>query len=204
MYGYNRETTLESLFLSVLPTSYQFKSMVFQDQPSASLTLIMNKDAKPEALLLQTIETALRDFAGFHMPICSDSEIENDAKHIYDMIVSNDSEFLSILHSFKSGKSIVSIVDEAFHWLYKGPPPSNKKATIEIYTDTCMVIAFIFQWLVMYFCKRLMQLVTPEALVILNQEIPRYYCKYYMECQEHFQLKKLIKMHYTKWEQNNW
>lgn len=178
------EDTLESLFLTILPVgNYQYK-------PLSECDVDDTKD--PSNVLLLTIQEALINHAGFRIQKCDNLEICNAAEHIFEMIMySNDPEFQRILHNLKS-KNIIAIVDEAFNCLYNGPHPRNAKEEFGIYTDTCTVIFVIMQWLVMYMCKRLMQLVTPEALVIHNQEIPRYYSQFYMKFQEHFDFKRMV------------
>ena len=38
--------------------------------------------------------------------------------------------------------------------------------TLGASVETCMVIALITQWLVRFMCKKLMQLMTPEAAIL--------------------------------------
>lgn len=184
------EDTLESLFLTVLPVNYEYTPLTECGANS--------DDAKPSIALFLTIQEALIKHAHFRIPECDDEEIDNAAQHIFEMIMhSKDAEFQRILDNLQS-QNIISIVDEAFNCLYNGPHPRNTEKEFGIYTDTCTVISVIMQWLVMYLCKRLMQLVTPEALVIHNQEIPRYYSQYYMKFQEHFDFKGMINQQLKK------
>ena len=67
-----------------------------------------------------------------------------------------------------------------------------------------MIISVLVQWLVRYFCKRLMQLLTPEALVYHNEEIPRSIQKYYLKFQQHFSIEELVQMQLSKLEKNDW
>lgn len=55
-----------------------------------------------------------------------------------------------------------------------------------------LIITIIQQWLVRYFVKRLMQLMTPEALVLNQKKIPHSYLANYLFCQHHFSLKDMI------------
>ena len=194
IYGLCKET-LESLFLTVLPTrGYTYKPLT---------EIKWDEGMKPPVFLLHVIQIALKNHAGFRIPVCTDSE-KQDAEHIFHMIsCSNDSEFQRILDQIDLN-NIVSIVDEAFHWLYNGPHPTDTKATMEMYTDACVVITFLLQWLVMHLSKRLMQLLSPEALVIHNQEIPRHYSKYYMKSQEHFHFQRMVRLQLDRLENNEW
>ena len=58
--------------------------------------------------------------------------------------------------------------------------------------DTKLVLSVLQQWLISYIYKRLMQLMTPEALVSNHAEIPSYYIMHYLNCQSHFSLKDLL------------
>ena len=46
--------------------------------------------------------------------------------------------------------------------------------TLSASNGACMVIALITQWLVRFMCKKLMQLMTPEALILKR----KYVCNY--------------------------
>ena len=70
--------------------------------------------------------------------------------------------------------------------------------------DSCLVIAVIVQWLVQYVTKRLMHLLTPEALVVNARHMPNVLIKSYFEFQEHFSLKILINSHLEMLERNHW
>lgn len=83
-------------------------------------------------------------------------------------------------------------VDEALQVLYCFPGPGENLGSISAYTDSCLVISVLQQWLVRYLCKRLMQLMTPEALAIHHHHIPTSYCVNYLLHQVHFSLKELI------------
>ena len=87
--------------------------------------------------------------------------------------------------------AVAGIVDEALHALHHAPDKIIGE-TIKIYSDSCLVISLIFHWLVLTMCKRLMQLVVPEALASLHTCIPTYYIENYLMFQEHFSLKSLV------------
>ena len=57
---------------------------------------------------------------------------------------------------------------------------------------TQLMQSLLVQWLVRYFCKALMQLMTPEALVLHEHQIPASYIHNYLTYQKHFSLKDLI------------
>ena len=72
-----------------------------------------------------------------------------------------------------------------------------------MHEDSCLVISVIVQWLVRYLVKRLMQLLTPEALLINAQCIPQSFLKMYFELHEHFNLKNIISNQLENLKRNN-
>ena len=76
-------------------------------------------------------------------------------------------------------KAIDSLLDDGMHG-------SNPDTTCKT------VIAFLQQWLITYLCERLVQLMTPETLVINHKNIKSYYIDVYLNLQHHFSLKDLI------------
>ena len=69
--------------------------------------------------------------------------------------------------------------------------------------DTKLVLSVLQQWLINYMYKRLMQLMTPEALVSNHEEIPSYYITHYLNCQSHFSLKHLLQKCYANIKEYN-
>ena len=68
-------------------------------------------------------------------------------------------------------------------------------------SDITLVHVLFQQWLVMHLYKRLMQLMTPEALVTNHKKIPPYYISHYLNHQCHFNLKDLLVRYHTGMEQ---
>ena len=193
------EDTLESLFLTILPTQRYGYTPI-----SEQCRYCVKDEIEPHVALLITIHDALRKNAGFRIPMCDPLEVQDAAEYIMNIIMESEKhDFQEILKNLKIA-SITSIVDEAFSCLYNAPSSSEDEQSFELYNDACAVIAVIIQWLVMCLCKRLMQLITPEALVIHNQELPRHYCQAYMKSQEHFDLKTLVFMQQKQMEKNEW
>ena len=56
----------------------------------------------------------------------------------------------------------------------------------------CLVVMLLQQWLVCHLTKRIMQLMTPEALTEHCTKIPTSYLKNYLIHQAHFSLNRLI------------
>ena len=101
--------------------------------------------------------------------------------------------------------AVRNAIDEALHILYHAPGPQEDAMIYsDVYIESCMIISVLVQWLVRYFCKRLMQLMTPEALVYHNEEIPRSFQKHYLKFQQHFSIEELVEMQLLKLEKNDW
>ena len=101
---------------------------------------------------------------------------------------------------------VVAAVDGGLHALCLGPASidDTKKKEFIVYREDCFVIAVIAQWTVCYLCKRLMQLMTLEALTVKNMLIPRHYIQHYLKFQSHFGLKDIIKQQFETLQVNKW
>ena len=64
--------------------------------------------------------------------------------------------------------------------------------TEELTPVTQLIWSLLVQWFVRHFCKKLIQLMTPEALVLHGKQIPSSYIHCYLSYQKHFSLKDLI------------
>ena len=130
--------------------------------------------------------------------------MEEDAISIFKMVLSVP-DFNKALEGITHEKVAV-VIDEALDALHHGPESTEKDALLmfELHTDALMVIAVLMQWLLSYVCKRLMQLVPPEAIPVHCSGIPTVYIKNYLVFQEHFSLKKLIEHQRFQLQGNDW
>ena len=128
--------------------------------------------------------------------------MQSDADQLFDAIL-RDKEFSQLISQINHGNAL-AVVDEALHVLFHGPHPNNTDALIAIYEDACLVISLMVQWLVSYLCKRLMQLLTPEAFIVHLSQIPKYYRESYLQLQEHFSLKNLVEKQHKKLKESHW
>ena len=71
-------------------------------------------------------------------------------------------------------------------------PRVHVDSTYTVSPVTQLIWSLLVQWLVRHFCKRLMQLMTPEALVLHEHQLPASYIHNYLTFQKHFSLKDLI------------
>jgi len=77
-------------------------------------------------------------------------------------------------------------------------PRFHDDSTYTVPPVTQLIWSLLVQWLVRHFCKRLMQLMTPEALVLHERQIPASYIHNYLTFQKHFSLKDLIQQQLNK------
>ena len=129
-------------------------------------------------------------------------EIEEDAVHIFKFVLKNsdiEKELTAVTH-----ESAAALVNEALIVLHQDPQPADEATPSNIYTDALMVIVVLVQWLVNYLCKKLMQLVPPEALPVHCSGIPTMYFRNYLKFQEHFSLKELVKEQLNLLKGNDW
>ena len=112
-------------------------------------------------------------------------ELEHDANCIVSMLATTaGSEFAGVAEKLESYdvNAILEWIADAMNLLYTedGPPDDtcgddhdSFVKTLRASNGACMVTAVIAQWLVRYMCKKLMQLMTPEA-AILNRKYVMY------------------------------
>ena len=94
---------------------------------------------------------------------------------------------------------IVAAVEEALDTLYH---PTGQLA--DMYEDTCLVITVFTQWIVQYLVKKVIQLLTPEGLVINHLKIPQNFVYSYLKFQQHFSLKEVIQDQIDRLDRNDW
>ena len=70
--------------------------------------------------------------------------------------------------------------------------------SLEALPEVYLIISVMVHFLIRYFCKHLMQVLTPEGLALHHKELPPSFSKHYMDHQEHFSLKGLILNHLEK------
>ena len=126
---------------------------------------------------------------------CQLDELEMDAEHIFPLI-QIDAIFDGILQSL-TVDCTHQAVTEAIHVLHTASVPNQ---TVFISQEASLVISILQHWLICHLCKRLMQLMTPEADILYRKQIPGSLINNYLSHQQHFSLKKLINHHYAALE----
>jgi len=110
------------------------------------------------------------------LPQLSHAEVQDDATHILGQLGSLPSDFKgiaqAILDNRHSREQLVSFVRDAVNHLHLAPAPERCKtefgysAVKDITEESCVVVMVMVQWLVLYMSKRLLQLMTAEALTL--------------------------------------
>ena len=83
-------------------------------------------------------------------------------------------------------------VTEAFNLLHVAPGPQEEEGQLDLTPEGCMVVSLLQQVLVRLLTKRLMNLMTTEAVVLNRNKIPYSYLEHYLRNQAHFSLKEAI------------
>ena len=110
-------------------------------------------------------------------------ELDDDGSHMLQLFTKYDQSLSSTLDKVEES-DIPNMVEDAFVVL--------KEEKRERTENNKLVLAVFQQWLMSHLCKRLMQLMTPEALVTYHEKIPNHYISHYLNCQSHFNLKDLL------------
>ncbi len=117
--------------------------------------------------------------------------MEIDAECVFS-IIECDSIFESVLHNLTQRNAHYAVV-EAFNVLLTAREPSFMSQDLTTLTSgACMVVSLLQQLLVRLFTKRLMLLMTTEAVILNRNKIPSTYMENYLCYQTHFSLKKNI------------
>ena len=122
---------------------------------------------------------------------CSLEELTLDAQHV-SYLVCSDPEFQGLLPTI-TPQGVVRGVADAMQKLHEAPSPQGGNVpNVGLSLEGCMMVALGVQWLVRHLCKRLMQLMTPEALTVHRMKMNSSYLVNYLRHHSHFSLKVLI------------
>ena len=114
----------------------------------------------------------------------------DEAEEIFDSLMNEKPDKLKTIMDdleMKTEDEVITLVNGVFQVLND----PNEQASGEV----CLIITVMSHFLIRYFCRCLMQVLTPEGLALRHESIPQSFCKHYMDHQEHFSLKKLIQNH---------
>ena len=121
-----------------------------------------------------------------------------DAEHLFHLVLSSNQEFERVMKTeMKDPVSARAAVHSALNTLQRGQVDSTC-AAYALASTTQLIRSLLVQWLVRYLCKVLMQLMTPEAFVLHEHQLPASYIHNYLTYQKHFSLKDLVQQQLLK------
>lgn len=112
-----------------------------------------------------------------------------DAAHVCNLIEFKDQ---NLTHQDARQAAI-----EAFNVLYSAPGPLEKGEQVDLTPQGCLVVSLIQQVFIRLFIKKLMNLMTTEAVILYRNRIPSSYLVNYLGNQAHFSLKEIIVNYHT-------
>ena len=121
-----------------------------------------------------------------------------DAEHLFHLVLRSNPDFKGVMkREMKDPVSARVVILSALDTLQRGHVDSTY-AAYAVAPATQLIRSLLVQWLVRHFCKALMQLMTPEALVLHEHQLPASYIYNYLTYQKHFSLKDLIQQQLLK------
>ena len=115
--------------------------------------------------------------------------MECDAEYLASLVQSSNPKFERVIETeWNDAETTRKAVLSAFNTLQSDPVGLSQPLA----PATQLIRSLFVQWLVRYLCKEVMQLMTPEALVLHERQIPASYIHNYLTYQKHFSLKDLI------------
>ena len=115
-----------------------------------------------------------------------------DSAYLLD-IAACDTEFNGLLENIKV-REAGEAVAEAFNSLHSD---AHLQGQLYLTPMGCLVVSLLQQLLVRLLIKRLMNLMTAEAVILHRNKIPHSYLRNYLNCQAHFGLNEVIKKYHN-------
>ena len=91
---------------------------------------------------------------------------------------------------YDSTGDIYKAIVEAFDALHD--PHAERNIYQDVSINALMVVSMVTQFLVRMLCKKVMQLMTSDALCVHHRRVPTSYIQTYLNHQDHFNLKSLL------------
>ena len=132
----------------------------------------------------------------------SNEEVELDADHLFKIVL-NDPVFQGQM-KLLDHQRVANAVVETINMLMSTTELVHERPFNNLSPQGCLVMCVLQQWFVRYFSKKLMQLMTTEALILYRNQIPSTYLVNYLSYQNHFSLKDLVNRCYNALEVMNW
>ena len=115
--------------------------------------------------------------------------MEYDADFLASLVQNSNPKFEGIIKTELNDIATArQAVLSAFNTLQRDPVDSSQLLA----PVSQLMRSLLVQWLVRYLCKEVMQLMTPEALILHERQIPASYIHNYLTYQKHFSLIDLI------------
>ena len=131
----------------------------------------------------------------FQIPQCPAEEMKHDAECLFRLVLSSNPNLEGALKTeVKDMETAKAAIHSALEALQRGHIDFTEALPPAIQ----LMWSLLVQWLVRQFCKQLIQLITPEALVLHEEQIPAPYIHCYLSYQKHFSLKGLIQQQLDK------
>ena len=105
-------------------------------------------------------------------------ELQHDANCIISLLETTGSEFCGVVKKLESTDTtlIFQWIVESLDLIYTADGPETNCESVNLLgasDGACMVTAVITQWIMRFMCKKLMQLLTPEAAILKRKYL---YC----------------------------
>jgi hypothetical protein len=189
-YGYTNQT-LYSLMLSIFPIKDSFDDGNYETVEVAETHEATCQCTTTKATFIITLLKLFQKIRLNFKMGCS--EISKLTEHLFDIVIVHEPVevfFLSakvdeIQEYVKDHIDIVKLNEIAQDTL-------SSRSVVSI--DTLAAV-FLKELVTVYVFRQLLQLMTPEALVIHSDKLHKYYIQCYLVDQSHFSLAKLIKRH---------
>ena len=131
----------------------------------------------------------------FQIPQCPAEEMKHDAECLFRLVLSSNPNFEGAM---KTEVKDMETAKAAIHSALEALQRDHIDFTEALSPVTQLIWSLLVQWLVRHICKQLILLMTPEALVLHEKQIPASYIKHYLSYQKHFSLKDLIQQQLDK------
>jgi hypothetical protein len=116
--------------------------------------------------------------------------MEMDGNHVFNLAM-YDAHFNDTIEDLTHSKAKQAVID-AFEFLYTADGPNKEGWRAYLSTEGYLVVFLLQHLLVRFLTKKIMNLMTTEALILNCSKVPYTYLENYLENQSHFSLKEAI------------
>ncbi len=123
----------------------------------------------------------------------TEDDFKLDVDAVFELVL-QDPKFKGLMQDMTHNAASLAI-PEAMNVLHKAVTP-DRGEHLDVAPEGCLVIALLQQWLIRFLTKRLMQMMTSEALILHRNKIPFSYLKNYLNFHTHFSLLNLVESYH--------